>query len=1109
MAISSIPTTRLSTPFITQQILAQIATDQKNLFRVQSQLSTGRRLLVPSDDSASAARGMALQSLLERKSIVAQSFATNQTYLSSSESAIGGVATMLSDVRATALGMVGNNISSSERQAAVAQIDQAIQQLLDVGNQKFRDRYLFAGSLTLQPPYVKSASGVSFRGNTGELNAFSDLDQLFQANVSGNQVFGGYSQSSNSSDLNPVVTWNTRLADLRGGDGIRSGSILVGDGVSTSVVNIAGAETIGDVARLLEAHPPAGRTVTARVTSRGLEVALDGGNLSISEVGGGTTAAELGIKRILGTGPGPIVGDDLNPTVTVTTKLADVLGSRASAYVTSVGDKNDIIVEANQIGAAYNNVTVKYVDDDWFQSTPGITRGNEFAQYLATPTAATSVLKFPGRPSLDNAIQLTATTPGSAMNNVTTSLNVRAVDGLGTQVAYNSTTKTYSISVETGTTVGTMLSDINAGGGAFSAALTPSGNAAYVLTAADNSATAGSTYLTGSDAGTLVVHIEPDVTTAVDVMAAINAQGTFSARLDPSEEGSNGGGTVRDSLSDVTATAVTSGGGGEPFDATHGLSITNGGGTYTIDLSQARTVEDLINAINGSGAEVVASINSLRTGIEIRSRLSGAEFSIGENGGTTATQLGVRTTVASTVLSTLNGGDGLRTAASGDDFSVTSRNGTTFNINLTQGNAASARIAGAGVDSGLVISRTDRGTSGNQFSVQIVDGGSGGGDAVSLVGNTLRFQVDVAAGFTAQEAIDLLAQHPTLSAQFTAQLDQSTDATNDGGGNLSATGVAALTGGRGAATTVGDVLALINDHPANRASGSPVTARLVDVGNGIELLNDGPPTSGTLRITQLGVSSAARDLGLVSGTSNSSVDPVQGATASRTLTLAGANNDLVISATDSGAWPNGVTIHFADDGIAGNNSVAYDATTRTLTFDVDPSTTTAQDIVDLLAGHSMFRASLAPTDGGVANTGGGTLGTLPADSTLAGGTSDTLAGTDTNKQQVDGIFTTLIQLRDAIANNDASALQKAIAALDISSLHLSFSRAELGTRLQSLDVLQDRLAAENISLKGSLSDEVEVDFVAAVSELATRQASFDASLKVSAELTKSTLLNYI
>lgn len=192
---------------------------------------------------------------------------------------------------------------------------------------------------------------------------------------------------------------------------------------------------------MLEANPPGNRVVTARVTSRGLEVSLDGGNLLIGEVAGGTTAAELGIKRTIPAGPGPVVGEDLNPQLKLTTNLTDVFGGRSRTYVNADGSRNDLIIEAvNSGGAQYNDVQIKYVDDDWFQSTPGLTQGNETAQYLTTSAAAVSFLKFPGRPGLDNAIQLTANTPGAAYNNVTTSLNVRAVDGLGPQVTFNATT---------------------------------------------------------------------------------------------------------------------------------------------------------------------------------------------------------------------------------------------------------------------------------------------------------------------------------------------------------------------------------------------------------------------------------------------------------------------------------------------------------------------------------------------------------------------------------------------------------------------------------------------------------------------------------------------
>lgn len=1090
------------------RVMTQIQSDQRNLFQIQSQLSSGRRINAPSEDAPAAARAMTLQSLLERKTSVKASINTIQTSLSASESALGVASSLLIDVRALALSVVGNAASSDERNAAVTQINNAIDQLISVGNQSFQGNYLFSGSQTQTLPFAKTQSGIAYYGNDTALSSYSDVDQLFKSNVTGQQVFGAYSDSlRGTTDLNPVVTFGTKLTDLNNGNGVRIGSIALTDGNSTSIVNIAGASTIGDVARMLEANPPGNRTVTARVTSQGLDVSLDGGNLSILEVGSGTTAAELGIKRLSGVGPGPVVGVDLNPKLTLNTRLADTLGSRARAYLPAVGTSNDLVVEANQAGTEFNGVTIKYVDDDWFQSTPGITVGNEFATYHATATSATSVLKFPGRAGLDNGIQLTATTPGATLNNTAVTLNMRTVDGLGPQVTYNATTKVYAISVETGSTVDDLQTAINTGGGPFTMALTPSGVGTYAFSAADINANAGNTYATGNDANTLAVHIDSGKTSANQVIAAIAAQGQFTARLDVSEELSDGNGVVDNSAADITSWGITAGGSGQEFDRS-GLQITNGGQSYTVDLAQAQTVEDLLNAINGVGANVIATINASGNGIDVRSRLSGSDFSIGESGGATASQLGIRSLTTTTSLSVLNHGDGVHFSTNGDDFQITRRDGVSYGIRLAQGSVASARLDGAAANGDLLFSRVASGTAGNAFQVQIVDSGIGGGNNVSLVGNVLRYDVDVAAGFTAQDAVDLLAADSTLSTQFTAQLDRSTDTTNAGTGSL-AVATASFVGGKGAAATLGDVVDLINNHPTNLASGPAVTARLAATGNGIELVNDGPGGTGTLTVRKLNSSSAAVELGLIPNTGDVSNPAIVGNSAAATILFPGSNNDLVITARSSGTLLNGVVVHFQDDGIAGNNSVSYDPTLKRLTFDVDPATTSAQDLVNLLSSHPQFSASIKATDGGLPNTGGGLLGLFPADSILSGGSADVLTGTDPNPQEVDGVFSALVRLREAVISGDQTLIQRAMDQLDRGMTNLNFTRAEVGARMNSLDIIQNRLDAENIAIKSSLSIEIEVDFAAAISELAQKQAAFQASLQVSATLAQTTLLDFI
>ena len=83
-------------------------------------------------------------------------------------------------------------------------------------------------------------------------------------------------------------------------------------------------------------------------------------------------------------------------------------------------------------------------------------------------------------------------------------------------------------------------------------------------------------------------------------------------------------------------------------------------------------------------------INAAGNGLAISTRLSGVNFSIGENGGTTATDLGIRTMTGSTLLSSLNLGQGVplsTTDSNGNpqtpDITIDLRDGSSVNVNLT------------------------------------------------------------------------------------------------------------------------------------------------------------------------------------------------------------------------------------------------------------------------------------------------------------------------------------------------------------------------------------------------------------------------------------------
>jgi len=121
---------------------------------------------------------------------------------------------------------------------------------------------------------------------------------------------------------------------------------------------------------------------------------------------------------------------------------------------------------------------------------------------------------------------------------------------------------------------------------------------------------------------------------------------------------------------------------GAGIDTVNGIRISVGGDTAVIGLSAAQTVQDLLNAINYCGLSVRAWIDPDGRNLVVANTVSSDPMSIGENGGTCATDLGLRTMHAGTLLSDLNAGAGVRTVV-GDDFEIICSDGSVIGIDCS------------------------------------------------------------------------------------------------------------------------------------------------------------------------------------------------------------------------------------------------------------------------------------------------------------------------------------------------------------------------------------------------------------------------------------------
>lgn len=166
---------------------------------------------------------------------------------------------------------------------------------------------------------------------------------------------------------------------------------------------------------------------------------------------------------------------------------------------------------------------------------------------------------------------------------------------------------------------------------------------------------------------------------------------------------------------------------------------------------------------------------------------------------------------------------------------------------------------------------------------------------------------------------------------------------------------------------------------------------------------------------------------------------------------------------------------------------------------VDPNPQGGIRLVDTTSGSASFT---------IANVNGSnTASNLGIAGTTAGGGA--ILGTNVDQPHVSGVFDTLIRLRNALRNQDQSAIQVAGGLLDNDQARVSFTRGAIGARLNALDALSTNITNNVTSLTKQNSDIVDADFTETTMQLNIQQTALQAALAASSKLLQQSLLDYL
>ena len=142
---------------------------QAALDHTQRQVSSGRRILVPSDDPVAAGRALELRESLSRLSQFDRNAGIAESGLAQEETALISVNDVLQRVRELALQANNATQSDASRQLIAIEMRDRLDDLVQIANQTDGNgRYLFSGNLSAVEPVSRTGSSFSYNGDQGQ-----------------------------------------------------------------------------------------------------------------------------------------------------------------------------------------------------------------------------------------------------------------------------------------------------------------------------------------------------------------------------------------------------------------------------------------------------------------------------------------------------------------------------------------------------------------------------------------------------------------------------------------------------------------------------------------------------------------------------------------------------------------------------------------------------------------------------------------------------------------------------------------------------------------------------------------------------------------------------
>ncbi len=230
---------RVSNKEMYENVMGNMHRNLEKLLELQNSASSGRRINKPSDDPAGSMKIIDYNAAISKADQYQRNINSGTAFLNATETAVSSAQDILIRAKELAISALNGTSSASNRKSMAKEVEQLYEQVRQIANTRYDNRYIFSGIRTDVAPYDSTGSYTGTASPGGNMDVEVGTGSTISINVPGYDVFGSAAAGTDilatldnlktSMENNDVNGIDAALTDLDAGmDQVNNARALIG-----------------------------------------------------------------------------------------------------------------------------------------------------------------------------------------------------------------------------------------------------------------------------------------------------------------------------------------------------------------------------------------------------------------------------------------------------------------------------------------------------------------------------------------------------------------------------------------------------------------------------------------------------------------------------------------------------------------------------------------------------------------------------------------------------------------------------------------------------------------------------------------------------------------